>query len=183
MGEASMDAICTLIEQEIPRMRRYARALLRNPVDADDLVQDAVVRALDKAHLWQPGTDLRAWLFTILHNQYVNSVRKSARSGPQLPIEAAATIGRAASQLASIELGDLKMAIERLPDEQRSVLLLVGLEGMSYDEVAQILKIPVGTVRSRLSRAREALRSELDAPERRPTIRKPGVPRLAEASA
>jgi RNA polymerase sigma-70 factor (ECF subfamily) len=177
-----MEDVRTLIEQEIPRMRRYARALLRNPVDADDLVQDTLLRALAKADLWERGTDLRAWLFTILHNQYVNAVRKSARSGTQLPIEAAATVGRAASQLAAIELHDLRTAIERLPGEQRSVLLLVGLEGMSYDEVAHILQIPVGTVRSRLSRAREALRMQLDAPERRPMMRQAAAPELAAAT-
>jgi RNA polymerase sigma-70 factor (ECF subfamily) len=167
-----MDDIAAAIECEIPRMRRYARVLLRNDVDADDLVQDALLRALDKAHLWQRGTDLRAWLLTILHNQYVNGVRKAVRARLHVPIEAAMSMGCPASQLDSVELSDLKIAIDDLPGEQRAVVLFIGLQGMSYDEVTAIMSVPVGTVRSRLSRAREALRERLDAPERTTAAKK-----------
>ena len=121
-----------LIEREIPRLRRYARALTRSVDRADDLVQETLLRAVAKAHLWQAGTDLRAWLFTIMHNQYVNMVRRAMR--------------------------ELERALDCLPNEQREVLLLVGLEGMSYEAAAQILSVPVGTIRSRLSRGRCALR-------------------------
>ena len=147
------------IEAEIPRLRRYARALVRDAAAADDLVQDCLTRALGKLHLWQDGTDLRAWLFTILHNQYVNQVRRAVREGVAVGLsESEPMLTHAPHQTRSLELRDLERAIARLPEEQRSVILLVGLEGMRYEEVAAVLDIPVGTVRSRLSRGREALR-------------------------
>jgi RNA polymerase sigma-70 factor, ECF subfamily len=152
-----------LLEREIPRLRRYARALTRDPARADDLVQSCLVRALAKSHLWQPGTDLRAWLFTILHNQHVNDVRRSVREGISVPVEDVAPVLTVQStQGASLQLRDLDRALERLPEEQRQVLLLVGLEGMRYEEVAMVLDVPVGTVRSRLSRGREMLRRLMD---------------------
>ena len=149
-----------LLEAEIPRLRRYARALTRGDVvQADDLVQNCLTRAVAKQHLWEPETDLRAWLFTILHNQFVNYVRRSAREGASVPIEDFAPILPIASNaLPSLELRDLEIALGKLPHEQRQVILLVGLEGMSYDEVASILQVPIGTVRSRLSRGRDQLR-------------------------
>jgi RNA polymerase sigma-70 factor (ECF subfamily) len=147
------------IEAEIPRLRRYARALARDLAAADDLVQDCLARALGKLHLWQEGTDLRAWLFTILHNQYVNQVRRAVREGAAVGLsETEPMLTRAPHQGSSLELRDLERAIAKLPEEQRSVILLVGLEGMRYEEVAEVLDVPVGTVRSRLSRGREALR-------------------------
>jgi RNA polymerase sigma-70 factor (ECF subfamily) len=152
-----------LLEREIPRLRRYARALTRDPSRADDLVQSCLVRALAKSHLWQPGTDLRAWLFTILHNQHVNDVRRSVREGISVPVEDVAPVLTVQStQGASLQLRDLDRALTRLPEEQRQVLLLVGLEGMRYEEVAMVLDVPVGTVRSRLSRGREMLRRLMD---------------------
>jgi RNA polymerase sigma-70 factor, ECF subfamily len=154
------------IADELPRLRRYARALVKNPDRADDLVQDTVVRALEKIHLWQPDTDLRAWLFTLMHNQYVNFVRKSVREGSQCSIEAAYNLGKLAAQTDNLMLRDFRRALDALSPEQRSVLLLIGMEGLRYEEVADILTIPVGTVRSRLSRARESLRVLMDAPER-----------------
>ena len=147
------------IEAEIPRLRRYARALARDAAAADDLVQDCLARALGKLHLWQEGTDLRAWLFTILHNQYVNQVRRAVREGASVGLsETEPMLTRAPHQGKRLELRDLDRAIRKLPEEQRSVILLVGLEGMRYEEVAAVLGVPVGTVRSRLSRGREALR-------------------------
>jgi RNA polymerase sigma-70 factor (ECF subfamily) len=148
-----------LLENEIPRLRRYARALTRDATRADDLVQSCLVRALAKSHLWQVGTDLRAWLFTILHNQHVNDVRRSVREGITVPVEDVAPLLTVQStQGASLQLRDLDRALSRLPEEQRQVLLLVGLEGMRYEEVAAVLAVPVGTVRSRLSRGRDTLR-------------------------
>jgi len=147
------------IEAEIPRLRRYARALTRDVVSADDLVQDCLARALGKLHLWQEGSDLRAWLFTILHNQYVNYIRRAVREGAAVALnETEPMLSRAPQQGRRLELRDLERAIARLPEEQRSVILLVGLEGMRYEEVAAVLDVPVGTIRSRLSRGREALR-------------------------
>jgi RNA polymerase sigma-70 factor (ECF subfamily) len=147
------------IEAEIPRLRRYARALTRDVVSADDLVQDCLTRALGKLHLWQEGSDLRAWLFTILHNQYVNRIRRAVREGATVALnETEPMLSRAPQQSKRLELRDLERAIAQLPEEQRSVILLVGLEGMRYEEVAAVLDVPVGTIRSRLSRGREALR-------------------------
>jgi len=147
------------IQAEIPRLRRYARALTRDAVTADDLVQDCLTRALGKLHLWQEGSDLRAWLFTILHNQYVNYIRRAVREGAAVALnETEPMLSRAPQQSRRLELRDLERAIARLPEEQRAVILLVGLEGMRYEEVAAVLDVPVGTIRSRLSRGREALR-------------------------
>jgi RNA polymerase sigma-70 factor, ECF subfamily len=158
-GEILVADIYRSIEAEIPRLRRYARALARDMATADDLVQDCLVRALDKQHLWHEGTDLRAWLFTILHNQHVNHVRRAIREGAAVGLNGnEAMAATAQSPAKSLELRDLERAIGKLPEEQRSVILLVGLEGMRYEQVAEILGVPVGTVRSRLSRGRDALR-------------------------
>jgi len=147
------------IEAEIPRLRRYARALTRDLNAADDLVQECLTRALGKLQLWQRGTDLRAWLFTILHNQYVNHLRRSVREGAAVGLsEREPLLANPPQQGHWLELRDVERAMAKLPDAQRSVILLIGLEGMSYEAVAAVLDVPVGTVRSRLSRGREALR-------------------------
>jgi RNA polymerase sigma-70 factor (ECF subfamily) len=133
--------------------------MARDPVAADDLVQDCLVRALGKIHLWKEGTDLRAWLFTILHNRHISHARRTARQRDIVQLQKWKP-GSAASpnQIVRLELRDLERAIARLPEEQRSVILLVGLEGMRYDEVALVLNLPVGTVRSRVFRGRASLR-------------------------
>ncbi len=141
----------------IPRLRRYARALVGDRASADDLVQDTLERAWAKLHLYRRGTDLRAWLFTVMHNVHVNKVR-SARATDPLEDEMPELAQRAA-QGDSLVVRDLDRAIARLPAEQRAVLLLVTLEEMSYEHVARTLGIPIGTVMSRLSRAREKLRA------------------------
>ena len=141
----------------IPRLRRYARALAGDRASADDLVQDTLERAWAKLHLYRRGTDLRAWLFTVMHNVHVNRVR-SARSTDTLDDEMPELAQRGA-QGDALVVRDMDRSIARLPDEQRAVLLLVTLEEMSYDEVARTLGIPIGTVMSRLSRAREKMRT------------------------
>lgn len=147
------------LEEQIPRLRRYARALTRDANRADDLVQDTLVRALAKQHLWQAGTNLRAWLFTLMHNQHVNDVRRSNREGGNIDVnEVAAVLVATTDPTASRQLRELERGLARLPLEQRETILLVGLEGLRYDEAAEILNVPIGTVRSRLSRGREALR-------------------------
>jgi RNA polymerase sigma-70 factor (ECF subfamily) len=175
-----MADICKRIEEEIPRLRRYARALTRDITAADDLVQDCLTRALSKVHLWQDGTDLRAWLFTILHNQYVNHVRRAVREGAAVALsDTEPLLTSAPNQGKRLELRDLERAIAKLPDEQRSVLLLVGLEGMRYEEVASVLDVPVGTIRSRLSRGREMLRQLMGiVPDREPEAPRATVVRL-----
>ncbi len=145
----------------IPRLRRYARALTGERARADDLVQDTLERALIKLHLWQPGSDLRAWLFTLMHNVFINQLRSQpARFTTGLDDEAAQVAVRP-TQTDWLEVRDLQVALLRLPEDQREVLLLVGLEQMTYEETAGVLEIPVGTVMSRLSRARERLRGLL----------------------
>jgi RNA polymerase sigma-70 factor (ECF subfamily) len=140
----------------IPRLRRYARALVGERAAADDLVQDTLERAWAKLHLYRRGTDLRAWLFTVMHNVHVNKVR-AARTTESLDDEMP-ELAQRATQGDSLVVRDLDRSIALLPAEQRSVLLLVTLEDMSYEEVARTLGIPMGTVMSRLSRAREKLR-------------------------
>lgn len=150
------------MEAQIPHLRRYALLLLRDRDAADDLVQDALERGLDRIHLWNGGSNLRAWLFTILHNLFVSGYRRRMRElvvtdGGDLP-----QASTPADQEDRVALRDLERALWRLPEKQRLVVLLVGMEGMRYEEVAQVLDIPIGTVRSRLSRGRQSLRLGLD---------------------
>lgn len=144
---------------EIPRLRRYARALTGDSSRADDLVQDTLERALAKWALWHPG-NLRSWLLTIMHNVFINQWRSAApldypgdESLPELPVRA--------EQDDALALRDLDRAVMRLSVEHREVLLLIGLEEMSYDEAAKVLGVPTGTIMSRLFRARERLRDLL----------------------
>ena len=144
------------IAAHIPRLRRYARALAGDSHRADDLVQDTLERALTKFHLWRHGSDLRAWMFAIMHNVFINQLK--ARRELALDEATEATL-ESAAQSDPLELRDLDAALRRLPVEQREVLLLVGLEQLSYAEASQTLDVPVGTVMSRLSRGRGRLRA------------------------
>jgi RNA polymerase sigma-70 factor (ECF subfamily) len=154
----------------IPRLRRYARALLGDRSSADDLVQDTVERGWARLSSWRPGSDMRAWLFAIMHNLHVDQVRR-----PRLleePLEEDTPVqSQRATQGDRLELRDMEAALQRLPDEQREVLLLVALEEMRYDEVASTLGIPLGTVMSRLSRGRERLRAEMDGRSATPVLK------------
>jgi RNA polymerase sigma-70 factor (ECF subfamily) len=151
-----MDEAKRLVEL-IPRLRRYARALVGDRATADDLVQDTLERAWAKLHLYRRGTDLRAWLFTVMHNVHVNRIRATRAVEPledDMP-----ELAQPQREPDALLVRDLDRAIARLPADQRAVLLLVTLEEMSYEEVARTLGIPIGTVMSRLSRAREKLRA------------------------
>jgi RNA polymerase sigma-70 factor, ECF subfamily len=120
---------------------------------------DTLVRGIAKAHLWRAGTDIRAWLFTIMHNQYVNDIRRAIREEATVDVDQlASALVATTDPTASWQLSELDRALGHLSKGQREVVLLVGLEGLSYDEAAKILRVPIGTVRSRLARAREALR-------------------------
>ena len=156
---APTQSLHQVIEDLIPRLTRYARVLTRDLVAADDLVQECLTRALGKMHLWDEGTDLRAWLFTILHHQHVSLTRRQARqrAGNELQ-KSYRNLEVLPNQTTRLELRDLERALAALPEEQRSVILLVGLEGTRYDEAASLVNLPVGTVRSRVSRGRETLR-------------------------
>lgn len=145
----------------IPRLRRYARALVGDRAAADDLVQDTLERAWGKLSLWQRGTDMRAWLFGIMHNIRINQVRKPALSTVPLE-EKGAELPGAMTASTQVEMRDLEFALAQLPVEQREVLLLVGLENMTYEEVARALGIPTGTVMSRLARGRDKLRTIME---------------------
>lgn len=143
----------------VPVLRRYARALVHNTADADDLVQDCLVRALSRAHLFEPGTNMRAWLLSILHNIFLDGTRKAKRTrefAKALTLMEQGAVTRP-NQFHRIELRDIDKALAALPPAQRSTLLFVSLEGLNYAETAEATGVPVGTVRSRLSRGRSAL--------------------------
>jgi len=149
-----------LIIEHIPRLRRYARALVGDRYLADDLVQDTLERAWNKFYLWRPGSDLRAWLFTIMHNVFVNETRRRRYEIEQL-MEEVPPVAVRATQSEQLELRDVDRALRALPVEQREVVLLVAVEQFSYEEVSGALDIPIGTVMSRLSRARTRMRQLL----------------------
>ena len=146
------------IISHIPRLRRYARALTGDSSAADDLVQDTLERAWRRLALWRAGSDLRAWLFTIMHNIFVNQRRGEPRKLAYAVEIGGADLSPAMPQEERLILRDLTKALANLPNEQREVLLLIALEQMTYEEAARILGIPIGTVMSRLSRGREQLR-------------------------
>lgn len=146
---------------ELPRLRRYARAMVGDRAVADDLVQDTLERGWLRLAQWRPGSDLRAWLFGIMHNLRVDQLRCQGPNTQPLG-EAESEAPMRATQSDRLEVNDLAAALARLPEEQRAVLLLVALEEMSYEQIASTLGIPLGTVMSRLSRGRERLRVMLD---------------------
>lgn len=145
----------------IPRLRRYARALVGDRARADDLVQDTMERGWSKLSSWRRGSDMRAWLFGIMHNLHVDQVRKPAISTVELDDDTPMPSIKA-PQADRMEMRDMQTALQALPAEQREILLLVALEEMTYEEVAATLRIPLGTVMSRLSRARERLRALME---------------------
>ncbi len=162
------DLVTRLIGQ-IPYLRRYARALLGDRTQADDLVQDCLERAWSRSHLFRPEEDIRVWLFTILHNLYVSSMRRQGRQPRLVPLTD--EIDRAsvcATQESGLQLSDLTRALGALPAEQRAAVLLVGVDDMTYQEAAAVLGVPIGTLMSRLHRGRQRLRDLMagDAPVR-----------------
>ncbi len=152
-----------LIEPELPYLRRYARSLTRDLDDADDLVHDCVVRAIANIDKWEPGTLMRPWLIVIARNLFYNKCRRSRREN-----EAMCEIGlsnersTAPNQETNLEFGDVADAFDALSTDHREVLNLVVIEGMDYETAAGILSVQVGTVKSRLSRARQALKEKID---------------------
>ena len=161
------------IEACIPALRRYATALLRHREEADDLVHDCLVRALDKLHTRRDDADVRAWLFTIMHNLFISQMRRRRVRPLAEPLddshESAASLDP--RQEDGLHWRDLQRGLARLPEEQRAVILLVSVEDLSYAEAAAVLRVPIGTVMSRLARGRERLRSYTDS-EPRPALRR-----------
>jgi RNA polymerase sigma-70 factor (ECF subfamily) len=150
------DELATLL----PRLRRFAHALSRNPADADDLTQMTIERALKSKAQWQPGTRLDSWAYRIMRNLWIDTVRARSR---REKVEAPELEGRSAGHdprdrmEASVDLARIMAAMERLPDEQREVVALILVEGFGYREAAEMLELPIGTVSSRLVRGRTAL--------------------------
>lgn len=152
--------INTRVTEQIPRLRRYARVLTRDRERADELVQDCLERALSRLHRWRAGSDLRAWLFSIMHNLHVNQVRRHHNGPNFVPLEDEhCAVGTPTNTESNLDVRDLETALAALPAEQHEIIQLVCLEGMKYEDVAQILAIPLGTVMSRLYRGRENLRA------------------------
>ncbi|MFG1344983.1 sigma-70 family RNA polymerase sigma factor [Xanthobacter autotrophicus DSM 431] len=168
MARDSLDA---RLEAQIPHLRRYAHALVRDRDAADDLVQDCLTQALARWYQRRAEAELRPWLFAILRNLYISSYRTRARRGTQVELDPASDPGQPADQERALVARDALGTLDLLPEEQKSLLLLVGVEELSYAEVARILDIPVGTVMSRLSRARQRLRALLDG-EAMPYLRR-----------
>ncbi len=146
----------------ITELRRYARALAGDAWAADDLVQDTLERACERWQLWAAGSDLRAWLFTLMHNLFIDGARRAVRQqGQRVDVDDVAS-ELVAPQAATDVALDLQRCLMRLPEEQRETLLLVSLEDLGYEDVARITGVPVGTVMSRLSRARSRLRELME---------------------
>ncbi len=152
------------MEACIPALRRYACALLRDSQEVDDLVHDCLVHALDKLHTRRDEGDLRAWLFAILHNLFISRTRRQKARGRTEPLDTVNDSATAvsANQDEHMAADDLVRVLDTLPEEQRNVLLLVAVGDLSYAEIAHVTGVPVGTVMSRLSRARERLRRLMD---------------------
>jgi len=153
--------------QWIPHLRRHARGLVLDRDLADDLVQETLLRALAREHRWRRGSNLRAWLFTLMHNLFVSDYRRRRRS-PVVVLDEPPEQGSHADAGSDCSLRDVSRALERLPPAWREVLLLVSIEGLSYEETARVLGIPVGTVMSRLHRARRRLAECLE--DKRPKL-------------
>jgi RNA polymerase sigma-70 factor (ECF subfamily) len=158
-----MNDMLRQVEPLIPALRRYARALVRNPAAADDLVQDCLERAVSRWHQ-RRDADARAWLFTILHHLAINQFRRTAVRGTHVTIDETNEndFGQDAVQEQKLMYQDVLTKLARLPEDQRAVLLLVAVEDLSYSDAAKVLGVPIGTVMSRLSRAREKLQQEID---------------------
>ena len=161
------------ILDEIPRLRRYARSLLRDRDSADDLVQDCLERALVHLDNWKTGESPRRWLFTIMHHIFVDDMRKNKRRGERafLPIEATEALSVAADQIEGVASREILDALQAISPDRRAAILMVAVEGFSYAEAANVLGVPAGTLMSRIARGRDELRAILDNGSRRRTIR------------
>ena len=156
------DAFKAELVELIPHLRAFARSLCGNAAQADDLAQDAMLKAWKARSSYEPGTNLKAWSFTILRNLFYSEKRRSWRSQPLDPEVAEATLVANDNPDAALELLALRNALTKLPDDQREALILVGAGGLTYDEVAEICGCAIGTIKSRVSRARKTLLELVD---------------------
>ena len=146
----------------IPQMRAFARSLCRDATAADDLAQDALLKAWNNRASFEPGTNMKAWTFMILRNQFYSDKRRSWRSSQLDPEVAERTLEAASNPIASLELDEVRRALACLPDDQREALILIGAGGLSYEEVSEICGCAIGTIKSRVSRARDRLAALLE---------------------
>lgn len=158
-----MDELRWMIARQIPHLRRFALALTRDEDRADDLVQDCLERALRKRHLWHRRGSLRSWMFRLLYRIHADHKRSRWRERATETVEAMGETALPPEQERRVDCRNIAEALDRLPADQRSAILLVALEGLPYDQAAAILGIPIGTLRSRLSRGRESLRQTYTA--------------------
>jgi RNA polymerase sigma-70 factor, ECF subfamily len=163
LDTAEAPSFSALIEQEIPFLRRIVRIWHRQHADADDLVQDTIVRALANAHLWEPGSNLRAWLWAIMRNRFLGTLARSNRASHAYTAHAAVrTTVTEHDSHGRLVLRDLQKALHRLPERQRIAVIKVGIEGQSYADVAKVAGTSVDGIRCDLARARERLRAAVD---------------------
>jgi RNA polymerase sigma-70 factor (ECF subfamily) len=148
--------------ETIPSLRAFARSLASNTDRADDLVQETLVKAWNKQDTFKMGTNIRAWLFTILRNEFYSQMRKRGREISDADGAISENMAVHPEQAGKIDLHDMKRALEALPDDQREAIILIGASGMSYEEAAEICGVAVGTIKSRVSRARARLAEVLD---------------------
>lgn len=146
----------------IPYMRAFARTLCRDATFADDLAQDALARAWSNRSSYEPGTNLKAWTFMILRNGFYSHTRRAWRTAPLEPGVAEATLVAVSNPTAALELNDMRRAMNMLPKEQCEALTLIGAAGLSYEDVAEICGVAIGTIKSRVSRARLRLAAILE---------------------
>jgi RNA polymerase sigma-70 factor (ECF subfamily) len=145
----------------LPSLRAFAMSLIADATHADDLVQDAIVKAWAKQHRFQPGTNMKAWLFTILRNDFYSKMRKKGREIEDRDGILTERMAVPPAQYGSLDLQDFRKALDKLPEDQREAIILVGASGFSYEEAAEICGCAIGTIKSRVSRARDALQQEL----------------------
>lgn len=167
-----MDEIAAMVDPHVPALRRYAWALLRDREGADDLVQDCLERAVSRWSVRRRDGDLRAWLFAILHNLFIDGLRRRRREGLRVELDHAADVpAHGVDPESGVMMRDVLDALDTLPADQKAVILLVGVEDLSYEAAARALGVPIGTVMSRLSRGRERLRGLL-SPVSGPRLRR-----------
>ncbi|MDE1570517.1 sigma-70 family RNA polymerase sigma factor [Aquabacter sp. P-9] len=162
-ADAAAPDLRTQVLELLPALRAFARSLTRNRTEADDLVQETFLKALSNIDKFDPGTNLRAWLFTILRNTYYTEIRKRRRESDGLSSLAQQDTNMGPGQEWSVTLSSLKEALEMLPSDQREALVLVGAAGLSYEEAAEVCNCALGTIKSRVNRARAKLLSLMGA--------------------
>jgi RNA polymerase sigma-70 factor (ECF subfamily) len=176
MNENARLSLKAMLLAELPALRAFALSLAGADDRADDLVQDTLVKAWANASSFEEGTNMRAWLFTIMRNTFFSQYRKARREVQDVDGEAAARLVAMPDQLAHLDLADFRARLERLPADQREALVLIGASGFSYEEAAEICGCAVGTIKSRVNRARRRLMEQLALSSVEDFVADPGLP-------